>query len=72
MKIKTGVDFIPHKMDIETLEENKSHWIKLTENDKNRLNKILEKTNSYKDTIEYMLKNNCKLEQESITTVLSQ
>ncbi|MBQ7905188.1 MAG: hypothetical protein IJ361_05450 [Spirochaetaceae bacterium] len=72
LKIKTGVDFIPHKMDIETLEENKSHWIKLTENDKNRLNKILEKTNSYKDTIEYMFKNNCKLEQESITTVLSQ
>ena len=66
LKKKTEVNFIPYKMDIKTLEENKSNWIKLTENDKNRLNKILEKNNSYKDTIDYMLKNNCKLEQESI------
>ena len=52
-------------MDIYTLEKNKDYWIKLTENDKTRLGFIAEKTNAYKETIDYMLKNNCKLEQES-------
>ena len=52
-------------MDITTLEKNKDHWMKLTENDKNRLLSINEKTTCYKDSIDYMLKNNCKLEQES-------
>ena len=66
LKNKTGVNFVPYKMDIKTLEANKSHWIKLTENDKIRLNNLLEKTDSYKEIIEYMLDSNCKLEQESI------
>lgn len=66
LKNKTGVNFVPYKMDIKTLEANKSHWIKLTENDKIRLNNLLEKNDSYKEIIEYMLDNNCKLEQESI------
>ena len=52
-------------MDIYTLEKNKDHWINLTENDKNRLSLIADKTNDYKEIIDYMLKNNCKLEQES-------
>lgn len=65
LKRKTGLNFIPYNMDIYTLENNKDHWIKLTENDKNRLSIIAEKANVYKETIDYMLKNNCKLEQES-------
>lgn len=65
LKRKTGINFIPHNMDIYTLEKNKDYWIKLTENDKTRLGFIAEKTNAYKETIDYMLKNNCKLEQES-------
>lgn len=52
-------------MDIYTLEKNKDFWIKLTENDKARLSFLAEKSNEYKETIDYMLKNNCKLEQES-------
>ena len=65
LKRKTGINFIPYNMDIYTLEKNKDHWINLTENDKNRLGLIAEKTNDYKEIIDYMLKNNCKLEQES-------
>lgn len=65
LKRKTGINFIPHNMDIYTLEKNKNYWIKLTENDKTRLSFIAEKANFYKETIDYMLKNNCKLEQES-------
>ena len=65
LKRKTGINFIPHNMDIYTLEKNKDFWIKLTENDKARLSFLAEKSNEYKETIDYMLKNNCKLEQES-------
>lgn len=65
LKKKTGINFLSHNMDITTLEKNKDHWMKLTENDINRLLSINEKTTCYKDSIEYMLKNNCKLEQES-------
>ena len=65
LKRKTGINFIPHNMDIYTLEKNKNYWIELTENDKTRLCFIAEKANIYKETIDYMLKNNCKLEQES-------
>ncbi len=68
LKRKTGINFIPFNMDIPTLEKNKDYWIKLTENDKIRLGFIAEKTNAYKETIDYMLKNNCKLEQESEIT----
>lgn len=65
LKKKTGINFLSYNMDITTLEKNKDHWMKLTENDKNRLLSINEKTTCYKDSIDYMLKNNCKLEQES-------
>ena len=65
LKRKTGINFIPYNMDRYTLEKNKDHWINLTENDKNRLSLIADKTNDYKEIIDYMLKNNCKLEQES-------
>ena len=34
---------------------------------KRRLKSLSEKNNSYADVIEYMLKNNCKLEQEIIS-----
>ncbi len=65
LKKKTGINFIPFNMDIHTLENNKNHWIKLTDNDKIRLSSIAEKSKAYEETIDYMLKNNCKLEQEA-------
>ena len=52
-------------MDVKTLEENKYHWIPLTENDRKRLCDLRDKTEFYGETIDFMLQNNCKLEQES-------
>lgn len=64
LKNKTGISFEPFNMNIETLEKNKAHWIKLTVNDRKRLCNLAEKFPNYKETADYMLENNCKLEQE--------
>ncbi len=62
---KTGITFVPLNMDIETLQNHKSYWKPLSENDKSRLQKILELSPEYKDVLQFMLNNNCKLEQEA-------
>ena len=67
LKSKTGINFLPHNMDVGTLDANKENWISLSENDRARLASLSEKNNSYADVIEFMLKNNCKLEQEIIS-----
>jgi len=51
-------------MDIETLKEYGEYTKKLTENDRNRLMRLFD--SEYNELIEYMLENNCKLEQEAI------
>jgi len=61
---KTGIQFKPYMMDVNTLKNYESNWTTLTANDKKRL-----KENQciiFKDVINFMLKNNCKLEQEAI------
>ncbi|MGM0397080.1 MAG: Wadjet anti-phage system protein JetD domain-containing protein [Bacillota bacterium] len=60
----TDVDFLSYKMDIETLKEHISYAKPLTENDRKRLMKLV--NSQYKETIEYMLENNIKLEQEAV------
>lgn len=67
LKSKTGINFLPQNMDVGALNANKENWISLSENDRARLESLSEKNNSYADVIEYMLKNNCKLEQEIIS-----
>lgn len=62
---KTGIEFEPYFMDIETLEKHKKNWIKLTKNDKKRIKKITNK--KFYKLIKYMIENDCKLEQEAIT-----
>lgn len=62
---ETGVDFKPYKMDTETIKSYKGYTRTLTENDRIRLNRLLD--SKYDNVIKYMLENNCKLEQESIT-----
>lgn len=66
LKLKTNINFIPYKMSKEELINNKDNLKTLTENDRKKL--LLMVNNNefslFKDTIEYMLKNNCKLEQE--------
>jgi len=71
LKSKTGINFLPQNMDVGTLDANKENWISLSENDRVRLASLSEKNNSYADVIEYMLKNNCKLEQEIISYATS-
>lgn len=65
LRNKTGIDFIPYKMDIQTLKEYSEYTQSLTNNDIIRLNNFLD--TKYKNVILYMLSNNCKLEQEAIT-----
>ena len=64
LREKTGIKIQPYKMDIETLKDNKECWKKLTDNDRKRLKKIGDK--EFSELTEYMLTNNCKLEQEAI------
>ncbi len=64
----TNINFDTKKMDIETLIKYKNYAIKLTSNDKVRLQKLKENKNMYKylDVLNYMEKENIKLEQENI------
>jgi hypothetical protein len=65
LKNKTGIPFITYHMDIPTLEKYKTFWIKLSDNDRNRLKSLKEKESTHSDVIDFMLNNNCKLEQEA-------
>lgn len=65
LKAKTGINFIPFNMDVNALNENRNNWLQLTDNDRQRLKHITEKTTCYSDVIDFMLINNCKLEQEA-------
>lgn len=64
LRRKTGVPFQPYKMDIATLKENHSYTKQLTDNDRTRLSNLLD--SEFKETISFMLENNCKLEQETL------
>ena len=66
LKTKTGVNFLPMKMDIETLQLYKDCVKTLSTEDRKRLEKLLG-DNEFKDVIAYMLENDCKLEQENVT-----
>ncbi|MDD4493168.1 MAG: DUF2220 family protein [Eubacteriales bacterium] len=68
LKNQTGIDFLPYKMDLETLKKHRDYSKKLTENDRDRLNRL--KNSQFAETVEFMLKNDCKLEQEAINLKL--
>ena len=53
-------------MDIEYIIKYKNYTKELTENDKIKARSLIE-SNKYVDVLEYMIKNNCKLEQEIIS-----
>lgn len=68
LKHKTKIHFIPYKMSIDELKNNKDSLKKLTENDKRRL-QILLNNNDYlifHEVISYMLDKDVKLEQETL------
>lgn len=63
---KTSIPFIPFRMGINELEDNKNSLKSLTNNDKKKLAKMLTNSNFtvFSEVIRYMLENNVKLEQE--------
>ena len=64
LRNKTGIAFVPYCMDVKTLKENLQYTKKLTENDKKRLVALADA--EFRETVEFMLENNCKLEQEAM------
>ncbi|MCQ2049671.1 MAG: DUF2220 domain-containing protein [Candidatus Saccharibacteria bacterium] len=67
LRNKTGINFLPMFMDVGTLVRYQDKTKKLTDNDRNRLLKLKEQ-GGFDTVIDYMLKNDCKLEQENILT----
>lgn len=63
LRRKTGVPFASLHMDVSTLKSGLLYAKKLTENDRKRLRKLL--GGEFDEVIEYMLENDCKLEQEA-------
>lgn len=76
LKAKTGIPFRSIYMDIQTLKKYSSQTIELSGNDRKRLERLLSKINvemeqsglseNYSEVLQYMLSNNCKLEQEVV------
>ena len=64
LRDKTGIAFAPYCMDVKTLKTNLQYTKKLTDNDKKRLTALVD--TEFSDTVEFMLENNCKLEQEAM------
>jgi hypothetical protein len=65
---KTGIPFKRYNMDLETFRKYENYSKKLTQNDRTRIEKILNKNPdiAYADVLRYMLKIDKKLEQECI------
>lgn len=65
LRNKTGIHFQPYRMDIATIQQYSDFTKKLTENDRKRLQNLAD--SEFSAVIQYMLENNCKLEQEAIS-----
>lgn len=63
---KTGISFVPLYMDAEQLIKYRQYCKPLEKNDKVKANSLL-KGHFYDEVMEFMLANNCKLEQEIIS-----
>ena len=76
LKLKTGIPFRTLRMDIDTLERCSAQTKTLTQSDRKRIESLLNKLDEkymgnvlhedYRNVLKYMLKNNCKLEQEAV------
>ena len=64
LRNKTDIHFLPYHMDIDTLQQYSRFTKPLTDNDRNRLQNLLD--SEFSEVIQYMLENNCKLEQEAL------
>lgn len=65
LRRQTGIDFQPHRMGIPDLIEFNGYTKCLEPNDINKAKSL--KGSRYSDVINYMIDNNCKLEQEIIS-----
>lgn len=65
LRTTTGIPFAPLMMNVDTLRKYKPYWKELTKNDVSRLQKI--KSRIFQEVIAFMIKENCKLEQEAET-----
>ncbi|MBQ3665785.1 MAG: DUF2399 domain-containing protein [Lachnospiraceae bacterium] len=63
---KTGISFVPLYMDVQQLINYKQYCKPLEKNDMVKANSLL-KFHFYDEVMEFMLENNCKLEQEIIS-----
>lgn len=63
---KTGIAFVPLYMDVEQLKNYRQYCKPLEKNDMVKANSLL-KVHFYDEVMEFMLANNCKLEQEIIS-----
>ncbi len=66
LKAKSEMPFQMYNMDIETMLTHKNYWSKLSNNDQINLKRLKEKFVEHGVLIDFMLENNCKLEQEAI------
>lgn len=68
LKRKTQIPFVPMYMDLKTLRTY-SEYKELNANDRKKAQSLMQ-NGLYVDVLEYMLNNNCKLEQEVISANL--
>lgn len=66
LKYKTGIDFQPFCMGVEQLKKYERYCKTLVENDTVKADGLI-KSGKYVETVQYMLDNNVKLEQEIIS-----
>lgn len=66
LKIKTGIPFVGYKMSCSELEAYSAYTKTLEQNDITKANSLISQ-GLYVDEMNYMLQNNCKLEQEIIS-----
>lgn len=64
LREKTGIRFVPYQMDTDTLRQHSAYTKPLTDHDRKRLKNLM--NSEFSDTVTYMLKHNCKLEQEAL------
>ena len=67
LRDKTDIHFMPYKMGISELQQFKPYTKTLTDNDFKRLSAL--QNSEFSDTVNYMIENNCKLEQEALDMV---
>lgn len=76
LKYKTGIPFRTFRMNVDILKKYSSQTKSLTQSDKKRIESLLKKLDDkykssvadedYREVLQYMLENNCKLEQEAL------